>query len=75
MQNLKKVTFSGISFITMTRIAELFKYGTDYWYWCRLRYDGTNTCGDLTIEILAAKDRSKEIPEMLLKVAEIMNNP
>lgn len=74
MQNLTKVTFYRISFEMMEKVAELFKYGTDYWYWCRLHYDGTNTAGDLTIEIVSKQDHSKDIPQMLLKVAEVINS-
>lgn len=74
MQNLTKVTFYRISFEMMNKIAKLFEYGTEYWFWCRLHYDGSNTAGDLTIEINGAKDHSKEIPGMLLKVAEVMNS-
>ena len=74
MRNLIKVTFYGISFEMMNKIAKLFEYGTEYWYWCRLYYNGTNIAGDLTIEISGAKDHSKEIPGMLLKVAEVINS-
>ena len=74
MQNLTKVTFYGISFEMMNKIAKLFGYGTEYWYWCKLHYNGTNTAGDLTIEIVGKQDHSKEIPGMLLKVAEVINS-
>lgn len=74
MKSLKKVTFYGISFEMMNKIAKLFEYGTEYWFWCRLYYNGSNTAGDLTIEFSGARDHSKEIPELLLKVAEALNN-
>lgn len=74
MQYLTKVTFYGISFEMMKEISKLFEYGTEFWFWCRLHYNGSNTTGDLTIEISGAQDHSKDIPQMLLKVAEVMNS-
>lgn len=74
MNNLKSIIFDGISFEAMGEVAKLFGYGSQYWPWCTLHYDGTNHDGRLTIKITGRSDHSKEIPKMLLDVANTLNN-